>query len=350
MAFLDNSGDIILDAVLTDTGRKRLAQADGSFRITKFALADDEIDYSLYNYNHASGSAYYDLNILQSPVLEAFTNNMSVLKSKLVSYTRNDLLYLPVVKLNDKIVSTVTVVSAGSSDIPNGGYIVTADATTSDLSTYAGLGGGGLASFLGQPDAQGIFRGRGDLIHKSSPLIVDQGLDSADLVVRKLPNGDPLRETQYIVEVDSRLLRLTTPADPGTLARPSYIDDDNIASYYFALNSNSTYFAAPDGTAPANIPPFRLENQGGVNVGDQWSVIGPQTNTGRYGTRFGVQLVSTDDIAWSTELFTTLGGETATGYLGATGMTFYYIDTMLRITGYTTGYRMDIPIRLIKKK
>ena len=51
MAFLDNSGDIILDAVLTDTGRMRLAKGDGSFRIAKFALGDDEIDYALYNKN-----------------------------------------------------------------------------------------------------------------------------------------------------------------------------------------------------------------------------------------------------------------------------------------------------------
>ena len=48
MGFLDNSGDIILDAVLTDTGRFRLAKGDGSFRITKFALGDDEIDYTKY--------------------------------------------------------------------------------------------------------------------------------------------------------------------------------------------------------------------------------------------------------------------------------------------------------------
>ena len=47
MAFLDNSGDIILDAVLTEEGRKKMA--DGTFRITKFALGDDEIDYSLYS-------------------------------------------------------------------------------------------------------------------------------------------------------------------------------------------------------------------------------------------------------------------------------------------------------------
>ena len=83
MAFLDNSGDIILDAVLTKIGRKRLAQGRG-LRIRSFGLGDDEIDYSLYDINHPSGSAYYDLQILQSPILEAFTNNASSVKSKLL--------------------------------------------------------------------------------------------------------------------------------------------------------------------------------------------------------------------------------------------------------------------------
>jgi len=71
MAFLDNSGDIILDAVLTDTGRFRLAKGDGSFKIVKFALGDEEINYGSYNKNHPSGSAYYDLEVLQTPILEA---------------------------------------------------------------------------------------------------------------------------------------------------------------------------------------------------------------------------------------------------------------------------------------
>ena len=100
MAFLDNSGDIILDAVLTDEGRKRLAKGDGTFRIVKFALSDDEIDYSTFNTTHASGSAYYDLEILQTPILEAFTNNASSLKSRLMSIPRTNLLYLPVIRLN----------------------------------------------------------------------------------------------------------------------------------------------------------------------------------------------------------------------------------------------------------
>ena len=99
MAFLDNSGDIILDAVLTDTGRMRLAKGDGTFKIVKFALGDDEIDYGLYNKNHSSGSAYYDLEVLQTPLLEAFTNNTSMMKYKLMSIARTNLLYLPVMKL-----------------------------------------------------------------------------------------------------------------------------------------------------------------------------------------------------------------------------------------------------------
>ena len=102
MAFLDNSGDIILDAVLTDTGRFRLAKGDGSFKISKFALGDDEIDYSLYKPNHSSGSAYYDLQVLQTPVLEAFTNNTSVLKSKLLSVMCGPKPYLSVVNKSRK--------------------------------------------------------------------------------------------------------------------------------------------------------------------------------------------------------------------------------------------------------
>ena len=96
MAFLDNSGDIILDAVLTDTGRKLLARGDGSFRVTKFALGDDEINYELFNATHVSGSAYYDLEILQTPVLESFTNNTSNMKTKLISLSDHNILYLPV--------------------------------------------------------------------------------------------------------------------------------------------------------------------------------------------------------------------------------------------------------------
>ncbi len=115
MAFLDNSGDIILDAVLTDTGRMRMAKGDGSFKIVKFALGDDEINYSLYNKDHASGSAYYDLEVLQTPVLEAFTDNAASMKSRLISIPRTNLLYLPMLKLNEVYDSSTTRHSATES-------------------------------------------------------------------------------------------------------------------------------------------------------------------------------------------------------------------------------------------
>ena len=102
MGFLDNSGDIILDAVLTDLGRKRMA--DGNFRITKFALGDDEIDYSLYNANHPSGSAYYDLrDFTISRYGSRHPAGISAIKYGLLSITRTDLVYMPVLsKVNEK--------------------------------------------------------------------------------------------------------------------------------------------------------------------------------------------------------------------------------------------------------
>ena len=98
MAFLDNSGDIILDAVLTETGRRRMAE--GNFSISKFALGDDEIDYSLYDKNHPSGSAYYDLTVLQTPVFEAFTQINAGINYGLIATLPDDLLYMPVLKHN----------------------------------------------------------------------------------------------------------------------------------------------------------------------------------------------------------------------------------------------------------
>jgi hypothetical protein len=71
MGYLNNSV-VTVDAILTDKGRQLLAQNDGSFRITQFALSDDEIDYTLYNPTNPSGSAYYGQAIENMPLLEAF--------------------------------------------------------------------------------------------------------------------------------------------------------------------------------------------------------------------------------------------------------------------------------------
>jgi hypothetical protein len=83
-----NNQFVTVDAILTDKGRELLARNDGSFRITQFALADDEIDYTLYNVNNPSGSAYYGQAIEEMPLLQAFISNTQDLKYQLVTLPR----------------------------------------------------------------------------------------------------------------------------------------------------------------------------------------------------------------------------------------------------------------------
>jgi len=87
MGYLNNS-IVTVDAILTKKGRELLAKNDGSFRITQFALADDEIDYTLYNPSHPSGSAFYGEAIENMPLLEAFPNETQIMKYKLVTLPR----------------------------------------------------------------------------------------------------------------------------------------------------------------------------------------------------------------------------------------------------------------------
>jgi len=87
MGYLNNAV-ITVDAILTTKGRQLLAQNNGSFKITQFALADDEVNYTLYNPNHPSGSSYYGEAILNMPLLEAFPQETQIMKYKLVTLPR----------------------------------------------------------------------------------------------------------------------------------------------------------------------------------------------------------------------------------------------------------------------
>jgi len=87
MGYLNNSV-VTVDAILTTKGRELLAKGDGSFKITQFALADDEIDYTLYNPEHPSGSAYYGEALQNMPLLEAFPQETQAMKYKLTTLPR----------------------------------------------------------------------------------------------------------------------------------------------------------------------------------------------------------------------------------------------------------------------
>ena len=319
MAFLDNSGDIILDAVLTDTGRMRLAKGDGSFKIVKFALGDDEINYTLYrNGNHSSGahpsgSAYYDLDILQTPVLEAFTNNTSNLKSRLVTYTRTNLLYLPILKLNE--IGDLTR-NADANQAENK-YVVTVDEETSrDFKDAGGKSKGIMQS------ANGMMNG---LNSQGTVIRVDQGLDTVSPTPASTMD-ETLVETRYMIEMDNRLGAVVDPK--GTAAPLSFIDDDNIAAYNLSLDTNPTMIR-------------RNTNKDLVGASKE-TIKGPR------GTKLGFMIKSSVDLQDSNDLFEKIG-KTSQSWVDTTGTaTIHYIDTIIRVTGLTTGYRIDIPVRLVK--
>ena len=314
MGFLDNSGDIILDAVLTDTGRFRLAKGDGSFKIAKYAFADDEIDYSKYNKSHASGSAYYDLDVLRTPVLEALTNNTSTMKHKLLSIPRTNLLYLPVMLLSEGA-------SAGNSGLTrnasagqaNGMFAVAVDEDTEEqLSPYGST----------DPSA-GVIMGATNSMQRF--IRIDQGLHTTE--ISKNFSLDPdLRETRYLVEIDNRLGSVADST--GVPRTPSFIDDDSVATYNFSFGTDTPGMV--DMVADTTVPGSPIS--------------GPR------GTKFMFSMKASLELNSSTHLFTKLGTSGKTWTNSKTGaQTFYFIDSTVRVTGATTGYRIDIPVRFVKK-
>ena len=105
MGYLDNTS-VIVDAILTKKGRELLSRQDGSFRVTQFALADDEIDYTLYNESHPNGSAFYGEAIEALPLIEAIPNENNTMVSKLVTLPRGTT-KIPVVNVQSNTITTL---------------------------------------------------------------------------------------------------------------------------------------------------------------------------------------------------------------------------------------------------
>jgi len=134
MSILNNS-NVTIDAVLTSKGRELLARNDGSFKITQFALADDEVDYTLYNPSHPSGSAFYGQAIEAMPVMEAFPDDSQIMIYKLVTLPRGTA-KLPVISIGYNNIglkqgSTLTITPqtlnylGSNSTFESNGYAVT---------------------------------------------------------------------------------------------------------------------------------------------------------------------------------------------------------------------------------
>ena len=310
MGFLDNSGDIILDVVLTDHGRMLLAKGDGSFQITKFALSDEEIDYSLYNKTHPSGSAYYDLEILQSPILEAFTNNSSTMKTRLQTYTNMELLFLPVLRLNEGL--------SINKRASNNAFMIPVNAETEDNS-----GSSTALTGIGR-DTDGSIR-QGFLFGESlvgTIIKLDEGLDTIEISPKRRLD-DELKETSYTVQMDNRLCKLVD--SQGTLATFDYLDDDNIA--YYTVDLGDTFV---------------------TEITDD-TVSASQVIQGPRGTSLEFRIQSSMDLNTSSFLFEQLGGEVSMPKQDNSGnVDTKFIDSNIRVVGIKTGVMIDIPVRFLR--
>ena len=148
MGYLNNQV-VTVDAILTKKGREQMAKNDGSFQITQFSLADDEIDYTLYNPTHPNGTSFYGEAIDNMPLLEAFPDETQIMKYQLTTLPRGTA-KLPVLDLG---YSAITLKQGASLAITpqtlsylgnaqtfeSSGY----SATISDvrlLGTYSGIG------------------------------------------------------------------------------------------------------------------------------------------------------------------------------------------------------------------
>jgi hypothetical protein len=307
MSFLPNDGDIILDAVLTDEGRRRMAGGAGQkkFSIDMYSFADDEINYELYN--HENATAYKDLNILKTPVLEAITDNGSALKHKLVTLASNkDYLYLPNIRVRQSSESGVDRGLPFAADPHSNRYVVL---TTGD--------GGAYDQVSGSWPVAGFIKGASAVDAANTVIVIDQGIVSstAGLYSKKLPSE--LEEDTYIIQIDDRFGTIVDPN--GDVADKSYVDDDYIATY--VLPKETAHWQPR--------PPKKLSSE----------------HQGPRGDRFWFSIIASDNLATSAAYYTEFGNTLTSVFPnGAGGLG---IDTIVRVDGWKTGMSLDIPIRFL---
>tara|TARA_R100000152_G_C6742547_1_gene166306 strand:- start:161 stop:1141 length:981 start_codon:yes stop_codon:yes gene_type:complete len=325
MSFLDNSGDIILDAVLTDTGRKRMA--DGNFKITRFALGDDEINYSQYDKNNASGSAYYDLEILQTPIFQS-TTQVSNINYGLLNLSNKNILYMPSLKINS--------LQTGMQEIYNGIYYVAVNAdTVSALNTF------GLTSDQYQ-----------DNTTSNIPAIyIEGGINTTDLAKTQSNQASyikslALSNKSYWISVDNRIFK--SIMGPQGAGQPFTVNPDGSN---FRMPTNLTAITA--GTSEAaleNYTTYRVvginnavyQTQTGVSVANFSAILGPGDTVTCFKTMVQDALAS---ATTSDNLYSKIGSKSATLF----GSTYDYIDTFVYITGASTGATINIPVRVLRK-
>ena len=348
MAFLDNSGDIILDAVLTDLGRKRMAE--GNFRITQFSLGDDEIDYSLYNKDHPSGSAYYDLEILQTPVFEAFTRTNANINYGLLSYNgRNDLLYLPTVKLNQLNPQGTDSVILYS----NVAYIAVNQETLKELKGSSAIGDEQKVSLARSAAPLTDGSGLGGSARRN--FLFETGLDSGNDPARTQDN-----QTNFITQYGLMDSEFTISCDKRFITGIQGISQDSSFAFPVANQTDIDVRLNTNVLSPSNNNSLDHHNdyiigsilnqvyQSETTITDlDFSTInGPRARATAFFPRISPQLISNSTSTATPAKFSLFGNVNQN--LFGDGNTYDYLDTVVYIRGNTTGVSTQLILRIIR--
>ena len=327
MALLDNSGDIILDALLTEKGRKRMAT--GNFRIVKFALGDDEIDYKLYDKSNVSGSAYYDLKILQTPVMQATTQNSSI-NNGLLTYANPNLLYMPQMVINAKTPNSL---------LPQKKiyYLAVNDGTTATalIAGFGGPKGGGTRKVLQGGQKNGTH------------LLLETGINNSEIAGTPTNKNNyivaqGLQESSFDISVDTRFI--TNVLGPVSADIFNNNGGSGVAQIQLTLKGNipamrdSTlrhHSAARVKSINNNV--YKRQNDKTPDT-DTSAIVGPRASA--VALNFDVKVLTTNDYSRY--------GKTGQTIAGCAG-TYRYIDTTVRIVG-STGISEQIPVRITQKE
>tara|TARA_Y100000592_G_scaffold781_1_gene1303 strand:+ start:68489 stop:69499 length:1011 start_codon:yes stop_codon:yes gene_type:complete len=332
MAFLDNSGDIILDAVLTDVGRRRMA--NGNFTIAKFALGDDEIDYGLYNKKHPSGSAYYDLEILQAPVFEAVTAQNSAINYGLLTIVRRDLLYMPEILLNTKITHGLSTKNK---------VLTIAVNTETETKLLSSFGAGGEKQ-IGRANATSTGTG-------CRVFYLETGLNTTELVANTTNRnvylaGNDLLDSTMTIQADNRLVNAIL-VDRRT----------------FSAGTTSTELTIPAFTAEATVSPggsstglvgysnYTITTAQNLLYAPSVDREDPSMFSGPRGVFacFNINILeSLRNISTATrpEEYSRSGRINQNVY--GDGIRYDYIDTTINVIGNNSTVMTQLPIRLIR--
>jgi|8_EtaG_2_1085327.scaffolds.fasta_scaffold26447_2 hypothetical protein len=325
MAFQDSCSTIVLDAILTDIGRKRMAQGD--FRITKFSLGDDEVDYSLRS---KTNQLYKNPRISALPVFEAFNSQNAVINYGLVDYARSDVFYVPDLK------SLEGFVDASLKKYGNYYYMAVNDETAAKLKTALS----GTNYFL-----------ESDEVAKTK-LVVGSGITNAAAIADKLGKqrflmNMGLYDSYYTTYCDSRFVENILLHQ-----KHSYLKNDKAGNVYSSFGPLNPSTKVSLGSPVEYYDCYRM-----IGVDNQIFKLadgsGALPHSGSRGTAIALNFnihnrlcaPSTSPTADEYYIF----GKTNQAIFGG-GYKYDYVDTTIYIEGLSSNARLQIPLRIVRYK